>query len=297
MTPMTTKGLDVGTTADGELEIKQEGQIKKFVDKVFEVTFSGDEAVRRGQNVFYVTERAVFRRTANHKTLELIEIAPGIDLQKDVLDQLDFTPVVSPDLKTMDRRIFLPDAMKLSDEMFGSLEDRCIYHAGDHVMYLDLFGINLDNEDDVKWFFDSLRKILGPLCKAKGPIDMVINYDGFDLHKGLEEMYVSNTQKLQSDFYKSAKRFSGKAFHRAKLGSQIKVVEWDPAQLFKEFDKNGDGRIQRDELRDGMYSKFLITLTPKQLEAIFKEMDHADGIDHKIFTKAVRELLGSQDQL
>ena len=295
MTPMTTKGLDIDTTPEGELQIKREGQIKKFVDEVFEITFSGDEAVRRGQNVYYVTERAVFRRTANHKVLELIEIAPGMDLQKDILDQLDFKPAVSPDLKIMDKRIFIKDPMKVGAEMFGSLEERVKYHDEDHTVYLDLFGITLDNEDDIKWFFGSLRNILQNLCKDKGPINMVVNYDGFDLHKGLEEFYVEQTEALQADFYKSAKRYSGKAFHRAKLGKQIKVVDWDPVQLFKEFDINGDGRIQRDELQIGMNDKFLITLTPKQLEQIF--MNKMDGIDQKDFTVAVKELLGTADQI
>jgi len=295
MTPMTTKGLDIDTTEDGELKIKQEGQVKKFVDEVFEITFSGEEAVRRGQNVFYVTERAVFRRTAQHKVLELIEIAPGVDLQTDVLDQLDFKPVVSPNLKVMDKRIYMKDAMKVGAEMFGSLEERVKYHEEDHTLYLDLFGITLGNEDDVKWFFGALRGILGPLCKEKGPIHMVANYDGFDLSKGLEEMYVQHTQALQAEFYKSAKRYSGKAFHRAKLGNQIKVVDWDPVKLFKEFDKNGDGRIQRDELRDGMYEKFLITLLPKQLEAIFQ--NNMDGITQKDFSRAVKELLMARDQI
>lgn len=293
MTPMTTKGLDISTTEKGDLVIDQEGQIKKFVRDVYEVTFSGDEAVRRGQNVFYVTERAVFRRTAKHKVLELIEIAPGIDLQKDVLDQLDFEPAISPNLKTMDPRIFMTDSMKVGAEMFGDLADRCKYHEDDHVLYLDLFGITLDNEDDIKWFFGSLRDILKPLCKTKGPIDMVVNYDGFDLHKGLEDVYVSYTEKLQADFYKSAKRFSGKAFHRAKLGKQIKMVDWDANQLFKEFDENGDGRIQRDELRDGMANKFLLTLTPKQLDIIFR--NHMDGIDEKLFARAVTEILTSSE--
>ena len=295
MTPMTTKGLDIDTTDAGELVIKQEGQVKKFVNDVFEVTYSGDEAVRRGQNVIFVTERAVFRRTAQHKVLELIEIAPGMDLQTDILDQLDFQPVVSPNLKIMDPRIFMKDPMKVGAEMFGSLEERAKYHDADHTLYLDLFGITLGSEDDIKWFFGALRSILSPLCEKKGPIHMVVNYDGFDLHKGLEDFYVQETQALQEEFYKSAKRYSGKAFHRAKLGNQIKVVDWDPVHLFSEFDKNGDGYIQRDELRDGMYEKFLITLTPKQLEAIYG--NKMEGIDQKRFATAVKELLGASDQI
>lgn len=75
MTPLTTKGLRVSAFHDS-LKIDQEGNVKKFVNQVFEKTFSGDEAVRRGQKVFYVTERAVFRRTADHDTIELVEVAP-----------------------------------------------------------------------------------------------------------------------------------------------------------------------------------------------------------------------------
>lgn len=65
MTTFTAKGLKVDAD-DGKLQIHKEGGVKKFVDNVFEITFSGDEAVKRGQNVLYVTERAVFRRTNKH---------------------------------------------------------------------------------------------------------------------------------------------------------------------------------------------------------------------------------------
>jgi len=94
VTPFTTKGLEVSIPGDGTLEIQNEGSVKKFVSNVYEKTFSGDEAARRGQTIWYVTERAVFRRRADVDILELIEIAPGIDLQKDVLDQMDFKPIV-----------------------------------------------------------------------------------------------------------------------------------------------------------------------------------------------------------
>lgn len=86
--------------------------------------------MRRGQQVFYVTERAVFRRTANHDVIELIEIAEGVDVQKDIVDQMDFTPVISPELKTMDPRIFMEPKMNVTTELFGSLEERCSYHKG-----------------------------------------------------------------------------------------------------------------------------------------------------------------------
>ena len=75
------------------------------------MTFSGDYARESGQNVLYVTERAVFRLTDQGVTL--VEIAPGIDLQTQVLDQIEFPVAVSPDLKEMDPRIFGEGAMGL----------------------------------------------------------------------------------------------------------------------------------------------------------------------------------------
>jgi hypothetical protein len=185
--------------------------------------------------------------------------------------------------------------MKVGAELFGSLEEKCKYHEESHTMYLDLFGITLDNEDDIEWFFGALREILKPLCDKNGPINMVVNYDGFDLHKGLEPIYVKHTEDLQADFYLSAKRYSGKAFHRAKLGSQIKIVDWDPKVLFKEMDVNHDGSIQRDELQDGMYNKFMIKMTPKQLDKIYQ--NRMDGINQKEFALAVKALLGAEDQV
>jgi propionate CoA-transferase len=172
MTPFTAKGLKIKPN-NGEIEIETEGQKKKFVSSVYEKTFSGDEAVRRGQTVYYVTERAVFRRSGDHDVIELIEIAPGVDLQRDVLDQMEFAPAISPNLKTMDSRIYRDEKMNVASDFFGSLEDRCTYHDIDHTVYIDLFGITLNSEDDIDWFISSTRDILKAPVDAKGPIDVV----------------------------------------------------------------------------------------------------------------------------
>lgn len=89
---------------DGKLAIEQEGAIKKMVNRVGQLSFNGLAARRRGQEVLIVTERAVFRLVP--EGVELIEIAPGIDLQTQVLDLMDFTPLISPELKEMDSRLF-----------------------------------------------------------------------------------------------------------------------------------------------------------------------------------------------
>lgn len=89
---------------DGKLEIVREGQVRKFVSEVEHRSFSGAYALKRGQPVLYVTERCVFRLAEGG--LELIEIAPGIDLQRDILDLMDFVPAISTQLKTMNAAIF-----------------------------------------------------------------------------------------------------------------------------------------------------------------------------------------------
>lgn len=106
----TADGLRT-TVGDGRLEIVQEGRIGKLVEQVEQITFSGAQAVARGQRVTYVTERAVFRLEADGPVL--IEIAPGIDLRRQVLDLMEFTPRVAEDLRVMDERIFRDQLMDL----------------------------------------------------------------------------------------------------------------------------------------------------------------------------------------
>ncbi len=96
---------------DGKLNIVQEGRNKKFKKNVEQITFSGQYAIESGQQIFYITERAVFQLA--QEGLVLIEIAPGVDLEKDVLAQMEFRPVISPDLKLMDGNLFLDKPMNL----------------------------------------------------------------------------------------------------------------------------------------------------------------------------------------
>ncbi len=81
------------------------------MNEVQQITFSGVYAVRSGQEVMFITERAVFCLT--EEGLVLTEIAPGVDLQKDILDKMEFAPRISPHLRTMDSRIFREGKMGL----------------------------------------------------------------------------------------------------------------------------------------------------------------------------------------
>lgn len=100
--------LEIG---NGKLIILEDGSGIKFRKQVDQITFSARYAQESGQNILYITERAVFRLTQNG--LLLTEIAPGIDLQRDILDKMEFLPQISDDLKTMDARIFTDSPMGL----------------------------------------------------------------------------------------------------------------------------------------------------------------------------------------
>lgn len=102
---LAAKGVRLNT-GDGQMRVLAQGAVKKLVKQVDQITFSGPQGLRRGQEVLYLTERASFRLTP--EGVEVFELAPGIDLQRDVLDQMDFKPLVARDLKTMDAAIFTP---------------------------------------------------------------------------------------------------------------------------------------------------------------------------------------------
>ena len=107
----TAGGLEIDIR-DGQLRIVREGKHRKFLRQVDQITFSGDHARSKGQRVLYVTERAVLE--LQPEGLAIVEIAPGIDLRRDVLDKMEFEPLVSRNLKPMDRRLFDPEPMGLA---------------------------------------------------------------------------------------------------------------------------------------------------------------------------------------
>ncbi len=97
--------------------IRQEGRFPKFVAELEQVSYNGAYAAELGQNVLFVTERAVFARRP--EGLTLIEIAPGIDVERDVLAHMGFTPLIAPDLKIMDARLFSPDPMDYAPDLLA----------------------------------------------------------------------------------------------------------------------------------------------------------------------------------
>lgn len=110
---LTAGGLKTAIE-NGKVRIDQEGRFKKWVARVPEITFNGHDALRRGQEVIYITERGVFRLIP--EGIELFEIAPGMDLEKDIISQMGFKPKIAADLREMDHRLFMPGAMGIQSD-------------------------------------------------------------------------------------------------------------------------------------------------------------------------------------
>jgi len=101
--------------SDNKIRILHDGTIPKFIESVYKIVFSGHQAIKYGQEIMYITERAVFRLTERGLVLE--EIAPGIDLNKDVISKMSFAPIIGNFIKEMDTRIFSEGKMEIRDEV------------------------------------------------------------------------------------------------------------------------------------------------------------------------------------
>ena len=107
---LTAGGIELDLS-DGKLAIRKEGKVRKFVNEVEQVSFSGRRAVERGARVVYVTERCVLELRPDGLTVT--EIAPGVDLQRDVIGQIECAVSVADELRLMDAKLFRPEPMGL----------------------------------------------------------------------------------------------------------------------------------------------------------------------------------------
>ena len=212
----TAGGLKIAVD-DGKLRIVQEGRSRKFVKQVGQVTFSGAYARQAGQPVLYVTERCVFRLT--DRGLTLTEVAPGIDIDRDILAHMDFRPTVD-NPKLMDARIFRPDVMGLEKEFLGfrSLAERITYDAERNILFLNFEGLPVRTEDDVKAVQDAVS---GACEKIGKRVKVVVNYDSFRIDQSLLDAYAKMIRHMEATYYITVNRYTTSAFMRAKLGEEL----------------------------------------------------------------------------
>ena len=202
---------------NGRLRVVQEGKVVKFVDEVEHRSFSGRYAMHRGQPVLYVTERCVFKLTPDG--LELVEVAPGIDIERDILARMEFRPIVrNPAM--MDPRIFANGPMGLRDQLLRMpIEQRFTYHPGENRFFVNLEGHRVRSHEDVGEIRRIVETKLAPLGRK---VYAVVNYDSFEIFPDIIDEYTAMVHDLVDRFYSGVTRYTTSSFLRAKLGNALK---------------------------------------------------------------------------
>jgi len=212
----TTGGLQV-KAEDGKLQIIQEGRAKKFEENVEQITFNGSFAAEQGKEVLYITERCVFKLV--EEGLELIETAPGIDLERDILNQMNFRPIMC-DIKEMDMRIFREKTMKLRRQLLEiPLADRLYYDAEQNIVFSNLSGLEISTKEELEELSDALNEFFRNLGRK---VNIIANYDGISIAPKLSAKFANALSQLEYDYYLTTTRYTTSAFLRQKLGEDLK---------------------------------------------------------------------------
>ena len=198
---------------DGRLHIRRDGTVPKFVDEVAQVTFNGERARANGQSVLYITERCVLR--LGDDGLELIEIAPGVDLERDVLAHMGFRPQIAPALREMDAAILTDAPLGLGERSPLTLGERVDYRAQDDLRFINFEGLTLGTPEAAEELAAFIGGWLGDLGRR---VNLVVNYDNFELGRQAAPRFFEMVREHERRFFLSSTRYSTDAFLRRKLG-------------------------------------------------------------------------------
>jgi propionate CoA-transferase len=203
--------------SDGKLVIQEEAKARKFVEAVEHVTFSGAFAAKRGQNVLYVTERCVFALRPDG--LELVEVAPGIDIERDILSLMDFRPLIPRDPVIMDGRIFRVGVMDLRQDMLAiPLDQRFTLDDQHNLFFVNLERFSLRSRADIDAIARAVEARLGGRNRR---VYAIVNYDNFSILPELLDEYSAMVRSLTDRFYSGVSRYTTSGFLRIKLGEAL----------------------------------------------------------------------------
>ena len=202
---------------ESKLSILNEGTATKFVRRVEHVTFSGPFAASRAQPVLYVTERCVFDLTA--AGLELREVAPGIDIERDILAQMEFKPIVPEEPEVMDTRIFRSEPMGLREDMLSiPLDQRFTYDPQQNLFFVNFERFSVRSRAEIRAIVKTVEDQLLPLGHR---VYAIVNYDNFTILPELLDEYSAAVRSLVDRFYSGVSRYTTSGFLRIKLGEAL----------------------------------------------------------------------------
>ena len=168
--------------------------------------------------MLYVTERCVFALRPDGP--ELVEVAPGVDIERDILARMDFRPLIPRDPVEMDARIFRPEPMGLRADLVGiPLKNRFTYDALQNVFFINLERYALHRRDDI----EAMAKIVETKLASVGErVYAIVNYDNFTILPELLDEYNATARRLADRYYSGVSRYTTSGFLRMKLGDSLK---------------------------------------------------------------------------
>jgi len=227
----TAGNLEIAVDA-GKLAIREDGKAVKFVEEVEHRTFSGPQAAKWGKTVLYITERCVFKLTADG--LELTEIAPGIDLQKDILDKMQFKPIINQEPTLMDARIFAEEPMNIRAEMLEMpMSERLSFDPDKNLFFVNFAGLSVRNEADIGRILEAVEHELAPIGHK---VNAVVNYDRFSIVPELVDDYIGMVKGIMDRHYHDVTRYTSNTFLRMKLGEALEKQMISP-HLYESADE------------------------------------------------------------
>jgi propionate CoA-transferase len=233
MTTFTSGGLEATVTPNG-LDITTEGTISKFVSEVEQVTFSGELARSRGQDVLILTERCVIK--LEPEGLALIEVTPGVDIESQILDLLPFE-VRSDSVVESDRSLFAQGPMGLRAQMLDmGIQERLTYDVESNTVFMDYSGMHIRTKQDIDEVVAAVDALLGPLGR---PVVSVVNYDRFKLDEDVADLYAEAVEYVSATYYTKVSRHSTSGFTRLKLGRSFRKHSMEP-QWYTPDPETGD---------------------------------------------------------
>ena len=208
--------------AGGKLRIVKEGRTRKFVEQVEHRTYSGAVAVQRRQPALYITERCVLelREIDGLPQLELVEIAPGVDVDRDILAQMAFRPLVSGNLREMPAHLFKDEPIGLRADMLClPLDQRFTFDADRQHFFANFEGFTVRSVADIEAIRAELERRLAPLGRK---VPAIVNYDNFTVAPDLLDAYVDMVRDVAGARYSNVTRYTTSAFVHARLGAALK---------------------------------------------------------------------------
>ncbi len=213
--------------AEGRLAIEQEGKHRKFVERVAQITFNGELAAARGRPVLFVTERCVFR--LGPRGLVLTEIAPGVDLERDIIAHLPFAPAIDGP-RLMEAALFESAPLQLRSRLLDiRIEDRLVYDETTNTVYMNYAGMRVRSKDDIGTIVTAVDRLLGPLGHR---VNAIVNYDGFRVDDDAMPAYMDAVKYVAERYYVNVTRYAHSGVMRHLLGQELGRRALD-AQVFE----------------------------------------------------------------